>query len=379
LTQPIRHQLAALLVAVLFGVSLLPISATAQKPEADWSLFRGNPLQTGVASSTLPERLEALWKFKTKDSIEGAAAIAGGTVYIGSLDEYLYALDLAAGKEKWRYKAGPIKAPTSVRNGFVYVGDSDGMFHCIEAATGKKSWSYETGAEISAGANFSGDAVLFGSGDETLYCLSLEGKERWRFKVPGGPVLGSPAVVDSRTFAAGCDSTLHVLDITNGKEIGSGVDLGGQVGATVAVVGDRLYVGTMSNQVLSVDWKKGNIVWTFESTKRPQPFYASAAATDKSVIVGSRDKHVYALDRKTGKETWSFLTRNKVDSSPVVVGSRVLVGSYDGNLYVLDLAKGTELTRMDLASPVSGSPAVSDNRLVIGTADGTIHCLGATQ
>src|SRR5262249_47475164 len=157
--------------------------------------------------------------------------------YIGSLDDHLHAYDLATGNEKWKYKAVAFKAPASVKDGSVYIGDSDGIFHCVDAATGKVRWTFKTDGEIAGGANFSNDAVLFGAGDETLYCLTMEGKERWRFKVPGGPVLGTPVVVDGRTFAAGCDSTLHVIDLATGKEQGS-VELGGQIGATPAVVGD---------------------------------------------------------------------------------------------------------------------------------------------
>jgi outer membrane protein assembly factor BamB len=364
------------LVCALISLNLAAAGdATAQ---TGWPIFRGNSMQTGVATSGLPDQLEILWKKKTKDGIEGTAAIVDGTVYIGSLDEHLYALDLATGKEKWKYKAVAFKAPASVRNGNVYIGDTDGVFHCVDAATGAKRWTFTTAAEIAGGANFSGDSVLFGSGDETLYCLSNEGKEIWRFKVPGGPVLGSPAVVNDRTFAAGCDSALHVLDLANGKELGS-VDLGGQIGATAAIVGDRLYVGTMTNQFLAVDWKKLEIAWTFEAPKRQQPFYASAAVTDTLVIAGSRDKRVHALDRKTGKEVWSFEARNKVDSSPVIVGDRVYAGSMDGKLYVLDLEKGTELKKYELGSPIIGSPAVGENCLVIGTDDGTIYCLGAKK
>src|SRR5262245_34437400 len=77
---------------------------------ADWPLFRGNPLQTGVASSALPADLVVRWKFKTKDSIEAAAAIVDGVVYAGSFDEHLYALDLKTGKEKWKVKLGAIRA-----------------------------------------------------------------------------------------------------------------------------------------------------------------------------------------------------------------------------------------------------------------------------
>jgi outer membrane protein assembly factor BamB len=343
---------------------------------ADWPLFRGNALQTGVAASPLPEALGVRWTFKAKDAVESTAAIVDGTVYVGSLDEHLYALDLATGRQKWAYKAGPIKAPVSVRQGLVYVGDADGLFHCVDAATGTKRWTFETGAEITSGANFAGDNVLFGSGDETLYCLSPDGKRLWEFKIQGGPVNGTPAVVGERTFVAGCDSSLHVLDTVKGKEI-TAVDLGGQVGATVAVAGDRLYVGTMASQVLAVDWNKGEVLWTFEADNRRQPFYASAAVTDSLVVAGSRDRRVYGLDRQTGKEVWSFPTRNRVESSPVVAGTRVYVGSLDGNLYVLNLAKGTELQQLALGSPVSASPAVDGNSLVIGTHDGRVYCLGA--
>src|SRR5262249_26015069 len=145
-------------------------------------------------------------------------------------------------------------------------------------------WKFETGDQILSGVNFAGDNVLFGSYDETLYCLSPDGKEVWKFKTQG-PVNGSPAVVGDRTFVAGCDSSLHVLDTKQGKEL-SAVELGGQSGASAAVAGDQLYVGTMTNQFLAIDWKKGQVVWAFEAAKRKQPFFASAAVTDKLVIAG---------------------------------------------------------------------------------------------
>jgi outer membrane protein assembly factor BamB len=360
--------LPPLLVFLLLG----PIVVGADA----WPLFRGNALQTGVAACTLPEQLAVRWTFEAKDSIEATAAIVGNTVYVGAMDEHLYALDLATGKPRWAYKAGPFKAPVSVWKGAVYAGDLDGFFHCIDSVTGQKRWSYETGAEISSGANFAGDTILFGSGDEVLYCLTSDGKVSWKFKVPGGPVLGSPVIAGDRTFAAGCDSILHVIDVAKGTELAS-LTLGGQVGATAAVDGDHLYVGTMTNQFLALDWKKPAIEWTFEAERRPQPFYASAALTDKLVLVGSRDKHVYAFDRQTGKPVWSFATRDKVDSSPVVVGQRVYVGSSDGHLYVLDLAMGTEVQKLNLGSAVLASPAVANNCLVIGTRKGTFYCLGA--
>jgi outer membrane protein assembly factor BamB len=357
--------------------------AADERGKIDWPVFRGNAEQTGVVAAALPDKLEVLWKFTTKDSIEGAAAIVDGVVYIGSFDEYLYALDLASGQEKGKYKAGPIKAPPAVRNGMVYVGNADGMFHCVEVAKnekgqliGRKRWTFEAEGEITSGANFAGDLILFGSHDETLYCLTKDGKEKWKFKTQG-PVYGSPTLAGGKTFVAGCDSKLHVLDVATGKEERS-VDLGGQTGATGAVIGDHFYIGTMTNQFDAIDWKKGSLLWSFQSEDRPQPFYSSAAVTEQLVLAGSRDRRLHALERKTGKEAWSFATEGKVDASPVVAGKRVYVPSLDGNLYVLDLA-GKQLDKIPLDGPILASPAIAGNRLVIGTTKGTVYCFGAKK
>jgi outer membrane protein assembly factor BamB len=355
------------------GVFLLAATLSAD----DWPVFRGNALQDGVSADKLPEQIVELWKFSAGDSIEGTPAIVDGVVYFGSMDKYLYAVDLKSGKAQWKYSGGPFKAPAGVHQGRVYIGDLDGAFHCVDAAKGAALWKFTTESEITSGASFAGDRVLFGCGDESLYCLDAEGKKVWQFKVPGGPVMATPPVADGRTFVSGCDSKLHFVDVKTGMEMAS-IDLEGQTGATPAVHGDSLYVGTMSNQVLAIDLKAKKVTWGFESA-RGQPFFASAAVTDKLVVAGGRDKRVYALDRATGKQVWSFVTENRIESSPVIVGNRVYVGSLDENLYVIDLEKGTQLQKIKLDGPIQGSPAVSNGRLVIGTDKGTLYCFGAKE
>src|SRR5262245_49764180 len=106
------------LIAAVVPAILLAIGSAVA---ADWPLFRGNALQNGVVDAQLPENLDVRWTFKTKDSIEGAVAIADGVVYAGSYDGYLYAIDLASGNEKWKVKLGPIKASPSIHKGRIYV------------------------------------------------------------------------------------------------------------------------------------------------------------------------------------------------------------------------------------------------------------------
>jgi outer membrane protein assembly factor BamB len=373
--------LSAFLIIPLAGAITAGSARGASASDA-WPVFRGNQLNSGVTSATLPKHLEVLWRFPTQDSVEGTAAIVNGVVYVGSMDSHLYAINLKTGKQKWSLATGPIKTPVGVHGDAVYVGDDDGGFHCVDAVTGKERWKFTVEAAITSGVNFSGDRILFGSENETLHCLDKNGKEIWSFRVPGGPVMGTPAIIGGRTFVSGCDSNLHILSTDNGKEIAT-LPLDGQTGSSVAVKDKTLYVGTMSNQVLAIDLAKPSVTWRYESP-RGQPFYASAAVTDALVIVGGRDKRVHALDRKTGKEVWQRLTGRKVDSSAVVDGNRVFVGSSDGSFYVLDRSDGKPLQKFPLGrrGEILASPAIAEHCLVIGTREGNggaVYCLGTKK
>src|SRR5581483_12403696 len=100
-----------------------------------------------------------------------------------------------------------------------------------------------------------------------------------------------------KTGLVGCDSLLHVLDVEKGKELAS-VELGGQTGATAAVLDDELYIGTMRNEVKAIDWKKASVTWTYKPGRNAREFYSSAAVTQKHVVIGSRDGRVHCIDRK---------------------------------------------------------------------------------
>ena len=90
--------------------------------------------------------------------------------------------------------------------------------------------------------------------------------------------------------------------------------------------------------------------------------------------MGGRDKLVHAIDAGTGRRLWTFATRARVDSSPVVAGGRVFVGSTDGRLYMLDAASGEDLGVRDRRW--RGVPCNAAGRLVIGAQDGRVYVFG---
>ncbi|MCE9529310.1 MAG: PQQ-like beta-propeller repeat protein, partial [Planctomycetales bacterium] len=233
-----RLTLLCLSLSILSLASHAEDAAPAARPMAaakDWPLFRGDPLSSGVAHTTLPDKPELLWKFTVKDgAFDSTGAIADGVVYIGDLDGKLYALDLGKGKEIWseKFAAGFIAAP-AVKNGFLYLGDMEGKCYCIDAKTGKTKWSFAAEAEVDSSANFWKDNVLFASQDRNLYCMNAaDGKQVWKFAIED-QIRCTPTVVGDRAFVAGCDSRLHIIDLNKG-EAASSVEIGSPTGITPA-------------------------------------------------------------------------------------------------------------------------------------------------
>ena len=354
----------------------------------NWPSFRGNPHLTGVADSQLPENPQLLWTFQAGDMIESTAAVVNGTVYIGALDGTLYAIDAETGVKKWTYQTGShIKASPSVHNGVIYFGDGDGVFHAVDINTQEMKWQFTTEGEIISSANVVGARVLFGSYDGFLYCLNREnGTLLWKVETEGY-VHGTPGVwtqvtsdsgeTENFAIVTGCDSYLRVINIDDGTQTQL-VNLGAYVGASPAISQNSVYCGTYGTEILSVALDSGEIKWRYRHPKRRFPFFASAALTEDSVIIGGRDKMVHALSQETGEPLWTYTAKSRIESSAVIVGRRVFLGTTRGLLIALDLTTGESVWEFETGSSIVASPSVSDGRIYIGTDDGILYCFGST-
>ena len=88
-----------------------------------WSLF-GQVLSPRTAPSK--------WTFTTGGEIESAPAISKtGTIYFGSDDKKLYAVD-GRGRELWEFPTGgAVYSPTIAPDGTIYFQSSDGNLYAV--------------------------------------------------------------------------------------------------------------------------------------------------------------------------------------------------------------------------------------------------------
>jgi outer membrane protein assembly factor BamB len=109
------------------------------------------------------------------DFVYSSAAISRQTVFVGSYDHKLHALDAVTGNERWSFDAGErISGSPSVIGRLVYVstlarGGRKGTTFALDVATGDRVWSFPDG-RYSPAVGVEGLLIL--TGRQILYGLA---------------------------------------------------------------------------------------------------------------------------------------------------------------------------------------------------------------
>jgi quinohemoprotein ethanol dehydrogenase len=116
-----------------------------------------SPLDTLNAANV--KDLGFAWQYDLGNPQRGQEAtpvVIDGMLYTSGTWGYVYAVDAATGKERWRYDPHSdfftgrhpccdlVNRGVAVTHGKVYVAAGDGRLHAIDAATGKKLWVADT-------------------------------------------------------------------------------------------------------------------------------------------------------------------------------------------------------------------------------------------
>ena len=392
----LKRVMAVCLVLVLLGCEDKPTAPTPKtmKPTTpraafapdDWPIFRGNPAMTGVARGRMADELELAWTFTTGREITASPIIKDGRVFLGSKDGHVYAIDLQTGEQVWKQPLGevgrpaPIEASPMAMDGRVYIGATDGVMYVLDENTGEILHRHETEASIFGSANWlttsRGNAIVFGSYDNNLYCLDAETFEpRWSVTTDDY-VHAAGAVVGTTIYIGGCDGELRVIDGETGKALRS-ITLNEPIIGNPAATADRVYLGHHGGVLECADGQSGAVVWRYEASEKP--YHAPPAVMDRVALVGGHDREMHAVDAVTGEPMWTYTTRDEINSAPVIVGDSVVFGSDDGRLYVLGLLDGSERWQYDIGRPVSASVAVGGGHLVVTSEDGKAYAFKESQ
>jgi outer membrane protein assembly factor BamB len=220
--------------------------------------------------------------------------VAGGVVLVGSYDGFLYAVDAASGKPRWKFETEgqPVHATPAVHAGMAFIAGCDESFRAVSLADGKEIFQVPAGANTAASPLIEGDRAYFGTFNNEVLAFDLKSRRIvWRYENPDRQF----PYYSSAAFAAG-----------------------------------RIIVGSRDKLVHAIDAASGKPAWTFATSARVDSSPAIAAGR---VYVGSSDGRLYVLDAASGRKHWEFNTGSAITASPAIADGKVVVGSTDGVLY----------------------------------------------
>lgn len=352
----------------------------APAPEIAWPMTRGGPALNGNVAAKVPLDPVTAWTFAAGTSVSAEAAIVDGRVYVGTGKGMLHCLAAETGRELWHFATQEaIMAAPAVSGKLVCVSSNDGRLYALNAETGAEIWRFTIEDKISAGAIVTrnpggpGDWVLVNGYDGTTRALNAtDGRVIWSYKTDDF-INGAPAVMDGKYVVfGGCDAQVHVVNLRDGKLVHK-IPTDAQIPASIGTFGSMAFCGNYANQTVAFDILGGKVAWVYED--RALPFFSSPAVNDRLVLIGSRDKHLHAIDRTTGKSVWKFRTGGRIEGSPIVFENGVVFGSSDGRLYAANLEAGAELWQLDLGESLVASAAFGDRQIVISGEKGTVFAI----
>ena len=344
----------------------IAVSDIAKNPLATLSL--GYKVTSQGKSGTLK------WRFQTGYYVSSSPAIgADGTIFVGSVDKYIYALN-SDGTLKWQYQTGYTvwSSPAIGKDGTIYAGSIDSYIYALNP-NGTLKWRFQTDDRVWSSPAIGVDGTIYvGSYDNYLYALNSDGKLKWRFATGGSILSSSPAIgADGTVYVGSGDSYFYALkpDGTLKWQYQTGSDVSW---SSPAIGADgTIYVGSDDGHIYALN-PNGKLKWRLYMTR---VISSPAIGADGTIYVGSVDRHIYAIN-PDGTIRWQYQTDFYVSSSPAIgADGTIYVGSDDNYIYALN-SDGTRKWRFQTGDNVRSSPLIgTDGTVYIGSWDNNLYAI----
>lgn len=351
------------------------------QPGSPWPMIHHDQYHTGRSPYNGPETPTIRWTFAMGDRVGTSPAIAeDGTIYIVSVDGYLYAVN-PNGTEKWRlYIHGGGSSPAIGADGTIYVGDYAPLFYAVNPS-GTVKWTYDMGGYTWPTPTIGQDGRIYvGSmGAPSTFCaLNPDGTAEWTYSIMDhfheSPSIG----LDGTTHIRAADGYLYAITSTGSLRWRYFIGVqGGVYRAKTSVSGEdgTIYTGGIDGNLYALT-PDSTLKWTFPT--RGWIVSAPAIGEDGTIYFGSLDSTFYALN-PNGTLKWSFPATGSISSSAAIDSNGTIyfgTWGYDtttARVYVLN-PDGSLVWSYGMPGRVGSSPAIgSDGTLYIGCEDGKLY------
>ncbi|MCW3091924.1 MAG: hypothetical protein JWP81_2993 [Ferruginibacter sp.] len=331
------------------------------------------------------------WKFRTGGEIRSNVLVDGARLFLVGGDGTIYSIDKVSGKQVWKWVfnktavflgerkydiADYFNASPVIQNHTIYFGSGDGKINALNADNGDLLWSFKTDDIIHATPVIYKDKLIAGSFDGNVYALnSKTGTLVWKFKsvgheyFPKGEMQGAPVVFNGLVYIGSRDYNLYAINADGGYCHWNQKFPKGWVLAT-SIKDSILFVGTSEDKIIAaLNPATGKELWR---TDVKFNIFSPCAFSETMLYTGNLMGKVFGIDSKTGAIRWTFVTDGykqnhdkyfKADDSFSDDFFRVIRNNVD---YINAQLKW---------GAIFSSPAIAKNSLIITSTDGTVYCL----
>lgn len=222
-----------------------------------------------------------IWKVSTAKAVLGNPVIQQGVVYVGSSDDHFRAIDLKDGSVRWDFDSvkGFVVTRPLIYNDKIYFGCWNNDFYCLDIATGKQVWKWNNGSSnrmFSPAACFpvaTGNRIFIVAPDRYMTCLDANnGSAIWRKQMPDLRVRESMGLSgDSNlVYVKTMDGNVHGIS-TSANDMSpvwkSDVSLGYEISPTAIVENNEIvFVPTQSGVTVALNRKDGKVLWKHKTS-----------------------------------------------------------------------------------------------------------------
>ena len=354
------------LLALLLGALARPPAQLPPAPVRLWTVRWQKQL-------VMPTALE----WKARETGGPVVDSLGGRVVVGTRDGWLRALT-PEGALAWELQlGGRFEAPPRIDGDTVYAGSTDGHLYAVELGSGALRWKYDAQEEVGTTPVVAGGLVLAMTLQDTLVAVEARtGAWKWHHRREfreGFTIRGAASVLVTGALAFGAysDGTVAALDLITGtvrweRKVAPQADF--MDVDSLRAHGGRLFVAAYSGAIYALDAQTGQQLW---EVKAPGPARLGLAS---NLLVVVTTTQVLGIGTQEGAIRWTVPLEGVPAGDPAVLGGRAAVPNTNGLLFI-DTNKGRLLRVFNPGTGVSATPGWVGERIYVLSNGGDLLAL----
>ena len=290
-----------------------------------------------------------LWSSGVSAKIAGGLSVAYETVFFGTENGEVIALDANTGEQKWITTVkGEVLAAPAIDAGIVLINTGSGFVFALKADNGEEVWSSESDVPplslrgVSSPAAVNGGAIIGTATGKLIVNILETGQTAWEQVI---------------SAATGVTELERIVDIDSEP----------------LVSGGNVYVISYDGSLAAVELRTGRVIW-----KREYKSYRRMSLSGSTLYLVDVSSNVYALDSRNGVELWSQgALKDRLLTGVTPIGNYLVAGDKFGYLHWFDQADGKIVSRLEVGDDdedegIYHSPVVDGDILYTQTRDGKL-------